>query len=51
MDKTFLTEKDTAEYKRLIREVTKDGYNEAVKAAVYNELDKIFKLIKEKYGI
>lgn len=50
--KTNLTAEQTAEYKRIILEICEAEYkSEAVKSAVYNELNMIFKKIKEKYGV
>lgn len=52
MQKTNLTAEHTAEYKKMILEICEAEYkSEAVKSAVYNELNMIFKKIKEKYGI
>ena len=52
MQKTNLTAEHTAEYKKMILEICEAEYsNDSVKAAVYNELNMIFKKIKEKYGI
>lgn len=52
MQKTNLTAEHTAEYKKMILEICEAEYkSEAVKSAVYNELNMIFKKIKEKYGV
>lgn len=52
MKKVTLTKEHTAEYKKMILEICEAEYsNDSVKAAVYNELNMIFKKIKEKYGV
>lgn len=52
IQKTTLTAEHTAEYKKIILEICEAEYRvESTKKAVYNELNMIFKKMKEKYGI